>query len=203
MSDYMPSGDRDFMAFAQNFLARAEEFSTEMGLTQADITRLQEEVARLQSAMENAERLRLASQAATAEKNSARNLLEDDFRAIVEKAQTRDEVTDSIRIAFDITVPSGTRSRTRPAPPLNAVAELMRDGAIDLQWDANGNPPNTQYIVEMQTGASGEWRRLDVVTKRRFTYYGAPLGERLTFRIIARRHGEESGPSNLATVGAQ
>jgi hypothetical protein len=201
MADFIPQGDEEFFTWMQNFLAAAQQYRVEAGLTPEQLEALNDAMTAFGEGLAVADAKKRESLAATSRKDTLRDTAEDVVRPMVRRIKTSPGMTDTAFIAMGITDPDATpRSRRSPLPPDGLEAELEAPGRVHLDWDSGGNTAGVQYVIEMQNGDSGEFVLVDVVTRRSYTHTGAPLGARLIYRVLARRNGETSGPSNEATV---
>ena len=84
--------------------------------------------------------------------------------------------------------------------PSNLVATLQFDGSVELNWNCNGNSPQTQYVVECRDEMDSNWTVLDVITKTSYIHKIANPKKDLRYIVKARRDGKISYPSNIASI---
>jgi hypothetical protein len=184
----------------RNFLSVVQEFRVEAGLTPEQIEAINDALTRFGESLDRADALHIQAQAATATKNDDRALAETLIRTLVEFIKVQPAITNTMLMGMQVTVDTGERTRRSPLKPENLVAEAEGAGRVHLEWDSGGNTAGVQYVVEVQLKEGGEFTLVDVVTRRRLIIENIPIGARLTYRVKARRNGETSAPSNLATV---
>jgi hypothetical protein len=78
----------------------------------------------------------------------------------------------------------------------------MPGGVVNLRWNANGNTSGIQYRIEKRSGNATEFSLVDVTSATSFDDAGQPVGTPCSYRVLARRGGELSPPSNVAAVYA-
>jgi len=84
-----------------------------------------------------------------------------------------------------------------PRIPLQLFGELLIGGEIRLSWNRNGNPFDTEYIIEAQVSSSLKWLEIDRVTRPSFLYVGHRGGIPIKFRVVAVYEDRISLPSNI------
>jgi hypothetical protein len=95
---------------------------------------------------------------------------------------------------------STKRSRTTPTQPLNLVANVDSVGEVKLSWKRNGNIQTTTFWIQTQEPGDTSWTLVGTTTKTKFTFTGNPIGQELSFRVIAVRREIESTPSFAVTI---
>lgn len=89
---------------------------------------------------------------------------------------------------------------TTPQMPLNVVVEGFSNGINSLKWKANGNRPNTVYIIEARKETETNFAYAGTTTKTKFDHKNQKPGDRIFYRVRAMRNDEESPNSNEAVV---
>jgi hypothetical protein len=123
MSDYIPGSDADFSAWADNFIAYANDNLGALGLTAADLAPLQAAHAAFKAAVAANIAAQAQAQGTRQTKDDRRATDEGAFRPLVGRLQASPAVTDPQRQALSITVASGTRTAA-PTPTSRPVASL-------------------------------------------------------------------------------
>ena len=84
--------------------------------------------------------------------------------------------------------------------PTNLVAYGTDIGINLLSWNRNGNKANTTFIIEAKIGAATTWQIVGTATKAEFKHTGQTPGQKVSYRVLARRPAGDSDFSNTAVV---
>ena len=200
MGDYLPRKDMEFQEWLSNFLSVTKENSSLIGVSSEDLKSLAESHSQLINALESVEITRTAYLQATQIKETVRNAANAEARSVVRRVQANPRVTSALKSKLNITV----REIRAPQVPLTAPTKLVAvgydNGQHDLRWQRSGNPVNAHYIIESKVGTDLNWTKLDVVTATKYRHTGQSPGVKIVYRIIARRSGKLSTPSNEFTL---
>lgn len=123
MSDYIPRSDADFSAWLQTFRSGINNSPSIFGFLPADVTTLGNLTTGFNDARNTSDVAQAQAQAANADKEEARRLVEDFVRSRVAQIQTLPAVSDSDRNLLGITVRSSTRTAVGP-PTTKPVATV-------------------------------------------------------------------------------
>lgn len=96
--------------------------------------------------------------------------------------------------------PSRTLPDFIPRIPVQLFGEILIGGEIRLSWNRNGNPYETEYVIEIQASNSLNWLELDRVSRPSYLYTGHRNGIPIKFRIIAQIEDRKSLPSNIFEI---
>lgn len=88
-----------------------------------------------------------------------------------------------------------------PNAPTNLVATLDTDGNLTLRWKATQPGANTVYSIRRAFNGGTNYTLLDTVGEKEFVDQTVPLGtQQVSYRVVARRGGQESAQSGTLTV---
>jgi hypothetical protein len=190
-TDFIPSRDEDFNAFALNMSTLITAAPTSWGLVAGDATALAALYGTFNTALAVTKVPSTRTPTAVIAKNTARAQLTSDIRALAKRIQATLSVTAAQKISLGITVPDHTRT---PAPvpatrPILSIANITsRTLKIRLSDEAT---PTKRAKPPGVDGAQV------------YSFIGAtPPGDlsAWTFKGLARK-GEFNVPYNLADVG--
>ena len=130
MPDYIPPADADFAAWITTFRNGLNTEPATFGFLPADVTTLQNLATDFDDARNSNDSAQAQAQAARAEKDAKRSLVEDFIRGRVARIQTLPAVTDAQRNLLGITVRSSTRTAvvapdTKPVGTLDTSQRLQ------------------------------------------------------------------------------
>lgn len=198
--DYLPTNDRELLAWLKNFNKIAAVNKAVLGFTDDDLTELTAAETSFETRLSANDTAQQAALAATEEKNTARKAAEKLARRKGQGIQTREGVSDGLRDQLGLTVRDGVRSVSSAETPMELVAMPHADGTNTLKWKANGNKPGTQYLLEAKVGESGAWALIDSTTRTSYPHTGQIPGQKVRYRVHAKRSDRISGYSNEAGV---
>ena len=89
-----------------------------------------------------------------------------------------------------------------PVTPTDFIVEAVANGTVNLKWNRNGGPANTNYIIETQTPGDETWIATYQTTKTRAILAGFPPGQPANFSIVAQKGSEFAYPTTTKTIYA-
>jgi hypothetical protein len=172
------------------------------GLMAADAEALNASLAAFADALDASIAAQAAARVAVANKNAARAALENLLRPMIQRVQLDPVVTDEVRASAGIPIRDTVRTVAAPVAPREVVAALASPTTARLVWNSNGNASGVQYVVESKIQGAVAWSLLNVVTATKVDVPNLLAGQRVDFRVRARRGSATSDPSNVASVYA-
>ena len=200
MGDYLPRKDFDFQKWLDNFLVVANANLAVLGMNQEDLDSLNSSHRNLATTLVEVDQTRTAYLQATQQKEQFRNVANSEARSIVRRIQASPNVPATLKAEMNVTVREARLPQPPPTAPTRLVAVGFDNGQHDLRWQRGENTLVTQYVIEAKTQDSRQWSKVDVVTATKYQHAGQPPGVKITYRIIARRSGKLSPPSNEFTL---
>jgi hypothetical protein len=170
------------------------------GILPADSLALRAAHTAFEDALNVANTKKGEAQIAVANKDAARTSLEGALRPVVAQIQVNPIVEDADRVAAGIPIRDTTRTFSNPITPTDLVAVADASGTNSLKWSDAGNATGIQYVVEAKIGTVMEFSTVDVVTARTLRHTGRTPGQKVEYRVRARRGAAISDPSNVAVV---
>ncbi len=130
MPDYIPVSDQDYDQWLTNFVTYARDHQAELGLSDTDLAPLLASYPDWQTRWSELQAAQVTVETARQSKTDQRQITEDQARTLATIIQANPAVTDSQRVALQITVKSTTRSpspvpTTRPLPRLEQTGRLQ------------------------------------------------------------------------------
>ena len=198
--DYLPTKDTDLQAWTQNFLTVANANLAPLGLVAGDVTPVSTDKTSFDAAITNNNTKQAEAKAATLQKNTVKTNLSGKIRILVRKIQANPAVLPQLKAQLGITVGDAVPTPLVPQQPTELVAMPDASGVNKLQWNRNGNPFGTTFIIESQENVSLPWFFAGTTTKATFEHSGQIPGKMLFYRVKAQRNEQISEPSNVAVV---
>ena len=198
--DYLPTNDRELLAWLKNFNKVAATNKVVLGLTDSEIAELTAAETSFDTKIAANDAMQQAAKATTDEKNTARKAVAKLARIKGQRIQTSDGVSDSLREQLGLTVSDGTRSAGSAETPLELLATPHADGTNTLKWKSGGNKPGIQYLIEARVGDDKVWALIDATTRTSYSHTGQTPGQKVRYRMRAKRGDKQSGYSNEAGV---
>lgn len=202
MADWVKKRDDEFAAqmatLSGALTAAPADYSVEAG----DVTPISTALTAFNTKRAASDAAAAAAKTAVTEKVNARAALETLVRPMARRVQETASVTDEARVAAGLPVRDKVRTAQTPITPAALTATLDGPTAVILSWSTNGNAAGASYVVERRNGATGDYSLADVVTASRVRIAGLTPGQRVEFRVRARRSGQTSEPSNVAAIYA-
>ncbi len=140
------------------------------------------------------------AQAATAARRTSGKNLVKVIRKDVRIIQSLPGITPQLLEAAGLPVHDTIHTPRNVHQPQDLTAEGTPQDESILDWDAGENFPGTLYQIEAQKDVNVGFVMIDVVTKTKYHHKGQTPGVRVDYRVRAKRDGEVSIPSNVATV---
>jgi hypothetical protein len=200
--DYILKPDMAFAGQMGTIVPALVAAPLDFGLTPDDVATLAALRTGFNNKLAAAEAAKAALATAIAEKDAARSALEAVLRPLIQRVQSAPGVNDETRRAAGIPVRDKIRSTIAPVAVIGLVATLDGANAAVLAWNSNGNASGIQYRIEKKLGGAGEWQLVDAVNPTRLRVTGLTPGQRVDFRVIARRGAATAESSNVASVYA-
>jgi hypothetical protein len=200
MPDFIPRKDSQMVAWMNRLLAVAEENKELLGLDTETLESGKQAAKALNASFPasfSAQKIALAS---VVKKNTDREAAETVLRSIAKMVHARPGVPDDLKIRMGLHVNTRSHRSTAPQPPKELGLRVLPSGAAALHWSANGNRPNTIYIVEYVPVGSNQWAMLDASTGLSLKLSHERRKAIRICRVLARRGGETSDPSNVLVV---
>lgn len=191
--------DAEFSVWFANFIARFEEHKEELDLTDEQIA----EIGVIKEDFQTA----LSEKQATDELSKAKNLNLKNKRkksnegvAFYNKTFKLNGVSDSLIQELGLITDSETVTISSPVTVTNLLVDGSSGGINSLKWNRNGNPVNSQFIVEARKEDETDFVYVGVTTKTKFDHKNQKPGVRVFYRIKAQKNDIESPYSNEAVV---
>jgi hypothetical protein len=200
MPDYIPKPDQDAAAYLDTLVSALEADEMAYGITAAQSLALRAAHTAFEDALNVSSTKKGEAQIAVADKDTARTSLEQQLRPIVAQIQVNPIVTDASRVAAGIPIRDTVRTFSNPITPSDLVATAAASGTNALKWADAGNATGIQYVVEGKIGTAADFSTVDVVTARTYRHTGRTAGQKVEYRVRARRGAAMSDPSNVAVV---
>lgn len=127
MADYLPLRDVELSAWAQNFNAQVQTSGTLLGLTQDEMTALDEMVEAWRTGYSGHVAAQAAAMGARALKDERRRAFKAMIRPLVRRLQVHPAMTDALRAAMRITIPQ-SQSTLMLDPPLLRPMVMVNAG---------------------------------------------------------------------------
>ncbi len=141
---------------------------------------------------------RLAAETATMTKDSTRRDSLNSVKSYVKTWQASTTINQALKNELDLPIGPNQGVPTPPTVPLDFVATPNSNGSVAFRWKRNGNRQGTVFVIEKFDGS--EWETIELATKTRVTVNGFAPGVSETFRVFARRNGQNSAPSDTQTI---
>lgn len=93
--------------------------------------------------------------------------------------------------------PRKERALTTPLAPTNLQVVAQADGTNRLFWKAGDAVDSTLYDIEAQVGNSPDFALVYTTGARKFDHKNQTPGQKIVYRVSARRRGISSPHSNL------
>ena len=200
MGDYLPRKDLDFQKWLDNFLVVANANLAVLGMKQEDLDSLNRSHRDLATTLDEVDQTRTAYLHATQQKEQIRNIANSEARSVVRRIQANSNVPTTLKAEMNVTVREARLPQPPPTAPTRLVAVGFDNGQHDLRWQRGENTLATQYVIEAKTSDSRQWSKVDVVTATKYQHAGQPPGVKIIYRVLARRSGKLSPPSNEFTL---
>jgi len=198
--NYIPHADADFKEFSTNFAKQVATHQAELPVSVEESGKLTTDSTDFNDKYEIHIEAQDVAKGATANKNEAKDSLEDNIRDLAGKIQADKSVSNNLRSILGLPVHDNIHTHIHPQIPQDLYAEGSPTGANHLNWEAGENKPGTMYVVEAMKAGEKDFSFVDVVTKTKYDHKGQTPGVLITYQIKAKRGDEVSQPSNNAVV---
>ncbi len=199
-NDFLPTKDKDMIAWAAQFVMIATVNITATQLTPAQITAFETKIQNAQSAINDAKVQRKAAEATTRVKNDHVTQLKANARELNRILQDNLNVTAATKVKLGLKVRSAKPKPVAPIAPSKVQVVGNSGNQNVLSWNANGNHAQTLYELQASFGESEPFFTVTIITGSRYVHQGVKPGQEMIYRVRAKRGKKESGYSNLATV---
>ena len=199
MSTYnIPDQDALYQQWITNFATVAAANATELGLSTGDTTAMTTQSAGFTTAYNNSQTTKNTLKSRIASKNNKRTSSEALFRTYAKQINANSSISDELKAQLGITI---TPSVVGPVvPPIDLVVTGYETGVNKLAWKRNGNAQGTAFIIESKPETSGVWTIINVCTATKFDHTGQVPGQRVSYRISAKRGNSQSVPCAPVSV---
>jgi len=198
--NYIPHADADFKEFSTNFAKQVATHQAELPVSVEESGKLTTDSTDFNDKYEIHIEAQDVAKGATANKNEAKDSLEDNIRDLAGKIQADKSVSNNLRSILGLPVHDNIHTHIHPQIPQDLYAEGSPTGVNHLNWEAGENKPGTMYVVEAMKAGEKDFSFVDVVTKTKYDHKGQTPGMMITYQIKAKRGDEVSQPSNNAVV---
>lgn len=200
MPDYIPKPDFEAAAYLDTMLDALEANEVNYGFIADDFAAVRVLLTAFVNALNASNAAKGTAQVAVAAKDTARADLEAALRPLVAQIQVNPIVEDADRVAAGIPIRDTTRTFSNPITPSDLVATADAAGTNSLKWASAGNSTGIQYVVEAKVGTAAVFSTVDVVTATTYRHTERTPGQKVEYRVRARRGDAISDPSNVAVV---
>lgn len=206
MSGIVPDKQLDAINFFLSRIGIWGSNSTQIGVTNIQVTNLAALVQNAQNAYNAAEIARNASKAATQALVDAMRDMRDYGGEMIKLIRTNAEITDNPNVYILANIPpvAPPTPLGPPASPSDLVASLLSSGSVQLKWKGNraGGTSFRIYRSLKQPGTEPEaFELIGTSEERSFVDSGLPTGlQNATYYIVAIRAGGTSQPSASSAI---
>ena len=200
MAHFYPDTLDGRINFYETFLAGA---ATNMAIIKYDQPMLDAMTAKLNALKEaKAEMLaaKIAVKKAVEKKDENMTIVGDDIKKKSKLIQADDDIPNYVREDMGLPIHDTTPSFETPKQVIKVLAKGLSANVNDVDWDANGNPSRTLYIVEAKYNDDAEFAQVGTVLATKFRHKGQIPGVKVIYRVIAQRGDRQSLPSDPAIV---
>lgn len=188
-NDYLPTKDANLAVWLKNYLNACTELQEELGLSDARLQELQDEIDQYDIALKRYTEQIFIAQGATVGKNLKREQIIRRVRAYTREFKAKPDLSPVDLGLLGVV-------KTQPGHPLQMVTRLVivpsADGTNLIKWDRNGNSQTTNFIIECSPVGQNDFRFVGSTTKTRFKHLNQIPGRALWYRVFASRAGKTS-----------
>lgn len=197
-SENVPVRDSLFAPWIINFASVATANATLLNLTVGQAANLTAHATLFETAFEENNAAKANAKGKATVKRNIRKASEDLFRGTAKVIAANGNIDPDLKAELGInTSPS---SIGPVVPVIDLAVAGFATGTNKLSWKRNGNATTTTFLIEARSGESEDWTLLDAVTNTRFNHTGQIPGVQVQYRVISKRGGVKSDPSNEAVV---
>ena len=199
-NNFFPDADAAFQAWLANFVSVAGANREQLALTTQDMTALNGVQSTFITNFAALETSKAATKGATSAKNGSRRNANNEVRLLVRRFQSIPGLSSTLKNQLGINPRTAKPTRTDPTQPTKLTVTPDASGINSLQWNRNGNKPNTTFVIEAMLGAATTFEQIGTTTKTKFEHTGQTPGVKATYRVIAERADMSSIPSQSVTA---
>jgi hypothetical protein len=200
-NDFLPSGESQFKLWYDNFVAKCEEYESELSLDAGQITAISVLNTAYNTKLNDAVSIKDSYEGAVADKNLARKNSTANIRAFAKQFKAIQGIAPGILKDLGI-VSSSSTGPVRTVTSLDVVG--CDDGVNKLTWDRNQNAFSTTFAIEYKIGNTGTWAFAGTTTKVTFNHEDQIPGQLVWYRVTSSRAGTNSVPTPpVAAYGPQ
>ena len=168
-----------------------------IGLTPAQVTQLQSEIAAARVSYNSAQQARADSKSATVTFYANSDIMSEDGRDLIKTIKAYAETTGdpNVYALANVPPPAEPTPAGPPDTPTNVTGVINSDGAVELKW--NGTLASRTFF-EVLRKIEGEttWTVIDSIGAKSFLDATVPFGTTsVQYRVRAKR-GEFTSPAN-------
>lgn len=197
-SDPVPTQDAQYNDWATNFASVAGANAAALKLGLPDVTAINGAATTFATDYIAVNAARNAFKGAVSAKNATRKSSEATLRSYAKLILANPTISPALKGQL------GLNPGVTPSGPVTAPVQLSAtgygNGTNQLAWKRNGNARSTVFIVEAKFGDSPNWTVIEVTTRVRFAHEGQTPGQKVVYRVSAKRGPNQSAPSNEAVV---
>ncbi len=183
-------------------LAAWLENAAAIGLTSAQVTQLQGEIAAARASYLASQQARNDSKSATVEYYSASDTLVADGRDLISTIKSFAEATNdpNVYVLANVPPPAEPTPAGPPDTPTNVTGSINSDGAVELKWSGT-LAHSTFFEVLRKIEGETTWTVLDSVGAKKFLDETIPAGTpSVQYRVRAKRAGFTSAANDPITI---
>lgn len=190
----------ELLVFLTNFNGIADDKQTELGVSAAQLTGLQNIKTLLEDKVNNRQATQEAATAAHFELRNAVKVVNERIGSLNLGFKSNKEIPDALIELLGLDANDEALTTVTPVAPTDLVVEGRSNGINYVRWRGGGNRSRTTYILEAKLAASAEYMFVKALTKVRFEHKDQPPGVRAFYRVKAIHRDLESPYSNEAVV---
>lgn len=188
----IPNDDALFLQWIDNFSKEAAANATALGLTTGQTTTLTTLSADFATAYSASQTGKVTAKGLVATKNTMRLASEAQFRSIAKVINANPNIASGLKADLGINM---TPAFSGPVvTPTNLVVTGYENGENVLVWNRSGNAKGTAFVVEAMVGEAASWSMISTVTKLKFVHTGQIPGQKVSYRVYAKRGDFQSSP---------
>lgn len=188
-----------FKAFCNNMTAsKLKSYKLQLGLTDIQAQAIADICAAYSTSFDTAATAQSVSKGATKSREDQRLATTHVIGEFNEQWQANPLVTDAILADLQLPVHKTIPSNNAPVAPLTLTATPTSTGQVKVKWNRNGNSKTTTFWLQWDD--NGTWTTIFAGTAAKATLEDWPINVPATFRVLAAKKNQVSGPSNTATI---
>jgi hypothetical protein len=195
-----PANNAEFLIWLVNFITVAAANKVVLGLTDGQVTVLENLRAEFSTQLNEQQAKREAAIAATTLVNGSRKLLNSEIGSLNAIFKANKSVAPELLEEMGLNAGGDSVVSSVPVAPVDLVVSGSSDGTNKLKFGNGGNRPRTIYVIEAQIGDSPNYVFVAVTSKTRFDHKNQKPGVRVFYRVKAVNGDLESAYSNIAVI---